>query len=133
VSIVRINAIEVPEGMGEMLEGRFAQRAGEVDKVPGFLGFDLLRPSDESNTYFVITKWEDEAAFDGWLSSPAFQKGHAAEKPAGAGGGHPGGGHPGAESGGHPGGGEAGERPAPVGTGSKLLSFDVVLSVLPAS
>ncbi|MFV1990800.1 MAG: antibiotic biosynthesis monooxygenase [Acidimicrobiales bacterium] len=124
MSIVRINAIEVPEGMGEMLEGRFAQRAGEVDKVPGFEGFDLLRPTDESNTYYVITRWTDEAAFDGWLNSPAFQQGHASEKPAGAeGGGHPGG-HPGAEG---------SDRPAPVGTGSKLLSFDVVLSVSPAS
>lgn len=99
-----------------MLEGRFAARASEVDKVPGFEGFDLLRPSDDSNTYFVITRWVDEAAFEGWMSSPAFQKGHA------AGGSSEGGGHPG-----------GGDRPAPVGTGSELLSFDVVLSVTPAS
>ena len=44
MSVVRINAIEVPEGMGEMLEERFAKRLGAVDGQPGFEGFELLRP-----------------------------------------------------------------------------------------
>ena len=45
MSVVKINAIEVPEGMGAELEKRFGARVGEVEKMPGFEGFELLRPT----------------------------------------------------------------------------------------
>ena len=55
MSVVRINAIEVPEGMGSMLEERFAARLGSVDQQPGFEGFELLRPTgDAESRYFVV-------------------------------------------------------------------------------
>ncbi len=43
--VVKINAIEVAEGRGPELEERFAKRAAEVEGMPGFLGFELLRPA----------------------------------------------------------------------------------------
>ena len=44
MSVVKINAIEVPEGAGAELEARFAARKHAVDGEPGFEGFQLLRP-----------------------------------------------------------------------------------------
>ena len=44
MSIVKINAITVPEGAGPQLEERFAARKHAVDQAPGFEGFQLLRP-----------------------------------------------------------------------------------------
>ena len=44
MSVVRINAITVPTERAEELERRFAARAGEVSKSPGFEAFELLRP-----------------------------------------------------------------------------------------
>ena len=44
MTVVKINAIEVPPGAGPELEKRFAHRAHAVDNQPGFLGFQLLRP-----------------------------------------------------------------------------------------
>src|SRR5207249_55795 len=44
VSVVVINVLTVPEGSGEVLEKRFAARAGAVEKAEGFEGFQLLRP-----------------------------------------------------------------------------------------
>jgi heme-degrading monooxygenase HmoA len=102
MSVVKINAIEVPEGRGAALEERFAQRLGEVEQAPGFLGFELLRPTAGEGRYFVYTRWESEEAFRAWRESSAFRRGHA-DRP----------GHGGQE---------------PVGTGSALLEFDVVLS-----
>lgn len=123
MSVVRINAIEVPEGMGEALEGRFAQRLGAVDQQPGFEGFELLRPTGaEERRYFVVTHWRSAEDFDAWLASPSFGQGHAGP-PAGAGG--PGG-HPGA-AGGHPGAHPGGDAPAPGASASSVLEFDVVL------
>ena len=63
MTVVRINAITVPAGSGDELARRFARRAGAVDSAPGFEGFELLRPSDERDTWLVITRWVDEASF----------------------------------------------------------------------
>ena len=61
MSVVKINAIEVPEGSGPELEARFAARAGMVDNQPGFEEFMLLRPTSGDDRYFVVTRWESEA------------------------------------------------------------------------
>ncbi len=76
--IVKINAITVPEGMGDEVAKRFAERAGAVDGQEGFRGFSLLRPTDDRRTWLVLTEWDTEAAFDAWVSSPAFAHGHRA-------------------------------------------------------
>ncbi len=77
MSVVRINAITVPPDRADELVARFAQRAGEVAKMPGFEAFELLRPTDERHVFLVYTRWENQAAFDNWLSSRAFEQGHA--------------------------------------------------------
>lgn len=104
MSVVRINAIEVPEGMGEVLEERFAQRLGAVDGQPGFEGFELLRPTgDAESRYFVVTHWRSAEDFDAWVNSADFSRGHAHSGGAG-----------------------------PVGSGSAVLEFDVVLASRPS-
>ena len=45
MEVVKINAIEVAPGRGAELEERFARRAAEVEAMPGFRGFELLRPT----------------------------------------------------------------------------------------
>lgn len=104
MAVVKINAIDVPEGSGPELEERFAKRLGAVESSPGFLGFELLRPTGGETRYFVYTKWEDEEAFQAWMknSMGAAHSGDSAE---------------------------AGERPKPVSSGSALLEFEVVTSV----
>jgi heme oxygenase (mycobilin-producing) len=105
MSVVKINAIEVPAEMGATLEERFVKRAGEVEKMPGFEGFELLRPTDGSNRYFVYTRWETEEAFQAWVQSSEFQKGHAGARSDGP----------------------------PAGTGSELLAFEVIQKVEPGA
>jgi heme-degrading monooxygenase HmoA len=76
VTIIKINAITVPDDSGDELARRFAGRAGAVDAQDGFEGFELLRPTDERTTWLVITRWRDEESFQTWLSSSAFAHGH---------------------------------------------------------
>ena len=76
MSVVRINAITVPPDRAEELERRFAARAGEVAKSPGFEAFELLRPTDGRDVYLVYTRWRSQEDFDAWVSSPAFAHGH---------------------------------------------------------
>ncbi|MDF0532202.1 antibiotic biosynthesis monooxygenase [Tsukamurella sp. 8F] len=100
--VVKINAIHVPEGAGDELEKRFANRAHAVENSPGFLGFQLLRPVKGDDRYFVVTEWESEEAFTAWRDGPA-REAHAGER--------------------NPGGKK------PVATGADLLEFEVVLDV----
>ncbi|CAM3059469.1 mycobilin-forming heme oxygenase MhuD [Prescottella defluvii] len=79
MAVVKINAIEIPEGAGPELEKRFAARAHAVENSPGFLGFQLLRPVKGENRYFVVTQWESDEAFQAWASGPA-REAHAGER-----------------------------------------------------
>lgn len=103
MSVVKINAISVPPQAGPELEKRFAARAGTVEDSPGFLGFQLLRPTAGEERYFVVTHWEDEASFAAWRDGSA----RAA----------------------HAGSGES----KPVASGADLLEFEVVLDVKPTT
>ncbi len=71
MSVVKINAITVPEGAGTELEQRFAARKHAVDSSPGFEGFQLLRPTKGETRYFVVTTWESEEAFRTWADNRA--------------------------------------------------------------
>ncbi|CAM2882117.1 antibiotic biosynthesis monooxygenase family protein [Skermania piniformis] len=71
MAVVKINAIEIPDGAGAELEKRFAQRAHAVQDSPGFRGFQLLRPVAGENRYFVVTEWDSEESFAAWRDGPA--------------------------------------------------------------
>ncbi len=111
MSVIKINAITVPDDSGDELAHRFAARAGAVDDREGFEGFELLKPTDDRTTWLVVTRWRDEESFQAWLSSPAFAHGHRSE---------------GAAAGGAEAGEKAAEKP-PVAVHSELWSYDVVL------
>ena len=76
MSVVWINAIDVEPDDAAELERRFADRAGEVDQMEGFEGFELLRPADDRTVYLVYTRWRSQADFRRWVDSDAFQRGH---------------------------------------------------------
>jgi len=76
MSVVKINAITVPPEKLADFERRFAARAGKVEAADGFEAFELLRPSDDRETFLVYTRWRSEEDFQAWMSSPAFQHGH---------------------------------------------------------
>jgi len=107
MTFVAVNVLTVPEGRGEVLEQRFAGRAGSVEKAPGFERFELLRPVEGTETYLVYTRWSSRADFEAWSASQAFDSGHA----------------------------QASGRPAgdgPAATGSTIWSFEVVQATDPA-
>lgn len=101
MSIVKINAISVPEGAGEELEKRFAARKNAVDSAPGFEGFQLLRPVAGEDRYFVVTQWADEDSYNAWRDAEKVKGGHGQ--------------------------GAHGSDKKPVASGASLLEFEVVL------
>jgi heme-degrading monooxygenase HmoA len=103
VSVVKINAIDVPAERSDEMAARFAARVGQVEQAEGFEEFRLLRPTDGRATWLVYTRWRDEDAFQAWFGSQAFNQGHA--KPQGPGG--------------------------PVATGSALWEFELAQEAAP--
>ena len=79
MTVVKINAIEIPAGAGAELEQRFAARASTVEGSPGFIRFQLLRPVKGEDRYFVLTEWETEEAFQEWSGGRA-KAAHAGEQ-----------------------------------------------------
>jgi heme oxygenase (mycobilin-producing) len=79
MTVVKINAIEVPQNAGPELEKRFANRLHAVDGQPGFRSFELLRPVAGETRYFVVTHWDDEESFQAWLKGPAMEA-HSGER-----------------------------------------------------
>ncbi len=73
---IKINALTVPSDMGDEVAERFVARSGSVDDADGFEGFELLRPEDERNTWLVVTRWSNDAAFDGWRNSGSVEEAH---------------------------------------------------------
>ena len=82
MTVLKINAITVDPDSGDELAHRFAARAGAVDDQDGFEGFELLKPTDDRNVWLVVTRWRDDEAFDAWMSSSAFSRGHGQGEPA---------------------------------------------------
>ncbi|MFI6468894.1 MULTISPECIES: antibiotic biosynthesis monooxygenase family protein [unclassified Streptomyces] len=105
-SVVKINVLTVPEEQREVLEKRFASRAGSVENSDGFEWFELLRPAEGTDQYLVYTRWRSEEDFQNWMATSMR------------------GAHGGAQ-------GEGGERPKPAASGSELWSFEVVQQAAP--
>lgn len=74
--VIKINAITVPADLGDEVARRFAERAGAVDGMDGFEGFELMRPTDDRETWLVVTRWRDEESFSAWTQSQQFRDGH---------------------------------------------------------
>lgn len=74
---VVMNRIPVQPQYAEAFEARFRDRAGEVDRMPGFIRTLVLRPEAEDDPYVVLTFWESREAFEAWTKSEAFTRGHA--------------------------------------------------------
>src|SRR5699024_11640956 len=78
-----MNNIPVTDEGQPIFEDRFKQRQDEVDAMPGFQAFRLLRPL-EGNTYVVFTQWASEQDFTNWKNYDQFkesQKGQATKPP----------------------------------------------------
>lgn len=107
MSVIKINAITVPEDSGDELGHRFAARHGSMDGTPGFQGYELLQPTDGRNVWLVVTRWDSEEDFENWRNSEHFQRSHGSSSSEQA-----------DEDSGH-------EQQKPVGMSSELWSYTI--------
>jgi heme-degrading monooxygenase HmoA len=76
---IAMNRFRIAHGREDVFEELWRKRDSQLDGVPGFLEFHLLKgPSDDAGTlYSSHTQWESRAAFEAWTKSESFVKAHA--------------------------------------------------------
>jgi len=75
------NRVPVALGWEEKFEERFRKRAGQIDKQPGFLSMQVLKPDSKNTPYIVLTTWQDKASFELWVGSDDFKLAHSNPMP----------------------------------------------------
>jgi heme-degrading monooxygenase HmoA len=89
---IAMNRFRIARGREDTFEELWRSRDSQLDGVPGFREFHLLRgPADDECTLFAShTIWESHGAFEAWTKSESFKKAHAqARAPEGTYLGHP--------------------------------------------
>lgn len=74
-NFVAINYLECSPDYVGRFEELFGTRAHAIDRIPGFIRMEVLKPKADG-TYLVVSHWENEDAFKSWTSSPEFLEGH---------------------------------------------------------
>jgi heme oxygenase (mycobilin-producing) len=72
---VVMNNIPVTDEGKPLFEYQITNRESKIEHQPGFVAIRVLRPQS-SNTYVILTLWENKQAFENWKSSESFQKAH---------------------------------------------------------
>ena len=75
------NRVPVASGWEENFEERFRKRAGQIDKQPGFVRMQILKPDSEKTPYIVLTTWKDKVSFKSWVGSDDFKLAHSNPMP----------------------------------------------------
>lgn len=75
-NFVAVNYIDCKPEYRQRFEELFATRAKQIDTMPGFVDMQVLRPSNEENSYLIVSYWENKDAFKNWTKSETFLKGH---------------------------------------------------------
>lgn len=89
---IAMNRFQITPGRESVFEDLWRKRDSQLDNVPGFQEFHLLKgPSDEKCTLYAShTVWNSREDFEDWTNSEAFRAAHAkARAPEGTYLGHP--------------------------------------------
>lgn len=76
---IAMNRFRVRKGSEEAFEAVWLNRDSQLDTVPGFVEFHLLKgpAADDHTLYASHTIWQSHAAFEAWTRSEAFRAAHA--------------------------------------------------------
>jgi len=89
---IAMNRFHIALGREDVFEELWRSRESQLDQVPGFQEFHLLKgPTDEESALYAShTVWKSKEDFDAWTQSENFRKAHAnARAPEGTYLGHP--------------------------------------------
>jgi len=76
MSFVVANRVFVKPQYSQEFEQRFKKRAGQINQQAGFVQMEVLKPRTRETPYVVLTHWQNEQAFNDWVTSEDFKIAH---------------------------------------------------------
>jgi heme-degrading monooxygenase HmoA len=76
---IAMNRFRVRKGSEEAFESVWLNRESQLDTMPGFVEFHLLKgpAADDHTLYASHTVWQNHASFEAWTQSESFRAAHA--------------------------------------------------------
>ncbi|MET0545036.1 MAG: antibiotic biosynthesis monooxygenase [Caulobacterales bacterium] len=80
---VAMNRFQVRRGQEDAFEKIWLSRDSHLEKVPGFVQFDLLKgpETEEYTLYASHSTWANRDAFEAWTRSEEFRAAHKGARP----------------------------------------------------
>ena len=75
--IVVTSRLRVTSGDADALAEQYRRRGRAADAFPGCRGVEVLRHLDRADEFVVVTRWDDERAYEAYRASAAFRSAHA--------------------------------------------------------
>ncbi len=75
-SFVAVNFISCKEHYKTRFEELFKSRIKAIDKMPGFIFMNVLKPINNQDDYLIVSYWKNEDSFKSWTKSANFIEGH---------------------------------------------------------
>jgi heme-degrading monooxygenase HmoA len=66
----------VANDLAEEVKQAFRNRAGLVDREPGFIRLEVISPLDDPHQIWLITYWKDEPSYQSWHHSHKYHDSH---------------------------------------------------------
>ncbi len=74
--IVVLSRFTIANNMAEEVRIAFTQRPHLVDEAPGFLGMEVMSPTDNPTEVWLFTRWSDEQSYSDWHKGHEYHESH---------------------------------------------------------
>jgi heme-degrading monooxygenase HmoA len=74
--IIALSRFTIANDMVAQVQAAFRSRPRLVDRVPGFLGMEVMNPVNNEAEIWLLTRWTDEDSFRQWHNGPEYHASH---------------------------------------------------------
>jgi heme-degrading monooxygenase HmoA len=74
--LVALSRFTIANDTMEEVRLAFLNRPHLVDSAPGFLGMEVMSPTDTPSEIWLVTRWKDEPSFRSWHRSHEYHEAH---------------------------------------------------------
>jgi heme-degrading monooxygenase HmoA len=74
--IVALSRFTIANEMVADVRSAFLSRPHLVDSAPGFLGMEVMNPTDNPSEIWLLTRWSDADSFRLWQEGPGYKASH---------------------------------------------------------
>lgn len=74
---IALSCFTIANDMSAQVRDAFCQRPHQVDEAPGFLGMEVMSPTDNPQDIWLLTRWHDEGCYQSWHAGDGYHSSHS--------------------------------------------------------